>query len=582
MTAPTPSAAPSLWSVITVPLRRSLGAWILAIGVTLVGAISALILPLTATGVLEALALGDPLGPMVARLALVIAVAAIASGLGTHLLIRAGENLVFDVRRTTMQRLLSATVPSIRTSASGDLIARITGDAALLRQLALQAGVQILLGVVSIVGAIVLMARLDTTLLIVTLAVLVIPTLAVRFLMPHVRDATIEQRAATGDLADDVERVLSMHTTVKSMGAERLEARRIGSSSARVRDAGTRAGRWTALSVVASGLAVQLSFLVVLGIGAVRVDDGALSIAALVGFLLYAMQLSQPVTQVTQAFAVLQAGRAALERLSAVEELPTEADIEFGDDSVEPTLPHFVERASVRGRSGIAAAAFRDVELAFDGGPVLARLDGTVPASGVTAIVGPSGAGKSTALSMLVGFHVPRNGSVLVDGRAVSAWNVAALRRHVALVEQSAPIGGRTLREALTYGGVAIDERDLLPVVQQLGLARRFADLDRPIERGGTDLSGGERRRLALARAVLRRPSLLVLDEVTSQLDVESEQLVRELIVDVSRDTAVLLATHDSATLSLASHRLDLVGNDESMCEEAVSSPRPLAVGLGR
>jgi len=571
----TADPARSMWSVITVPLRESLRAWLLAIGVTLAGAAAALVLPLAATGVLEALALGEPLGPKVARLGLVIALAAAASGLGTHLLIRAGEGLVFDVRRATMSRLLSTTVPAMQRSAPGDLIARITGDAALLRQIALQAGVQVLLGIVSIVGAIVLMAYLDVVLLLVTVTVLVIPAFAVRVLMPKVRAATIEQRSATGDLADDVERVLSSFTTVKAMGAELSEARRVRDNAVRVRQAGTLAGRWTALSVVASGLAVQLSFLVVLGVGATRVEAGALTIASLVGFLLYAMQLSQPVTQVTQAMAVLQAGKAALERLAAVAELPVEEGVITDPDapcSVTSRPPRDQPSGACANGSGPhhLAAEFVGVVLGFGDDAPIARLDGEIPPTGVTAIVGPSGAGKSTALSTLVAFHDPRAGKVIVAGSPVDSWNVSDLRRHVALVEQSAPIGGRTLRDALTYGGVDVDEADLLSVVRRLGLADRFVDLDRQIDRGGSDLSGGERRRLALARAIVRRPALLVLDEVTSQLDSASERLVRDLVEEVAEHTAVLIATHDAATLSLATNRLEL------------SSPRRLAAGRHR
>jgi ABC-type multidrug transport system fused ATPase/permease subunit len=530
--------------------------WLTALAVLVAASAAGLLLPLAASDVLSALAADTPLGGPVWSLVALIAVAAVLQALGSFLVARSAEEVVCVMRRRSVRSLLGATVPAFREQSPGDLIARVTADAAYVRNVVMQAVVQLAVGVVNVVGAIVLMAYLDMPLLLITLGVVAVPCSALSLVMPRVREAAQRQRAAVGDLAGDLERVVGSFTAVKSAVAEVDEQCRLDQAIGDAGQAGVRLGFWNSAAAAISGLAVQAAFLVVIGVGAVRVQDGALSVAALVSFLLYAMQLSQPATQVTQSLTMLQSGRAALDRLEAIDQIEQEP---------ERRSPRIAAVAAAPRQSASFAARLCRVSTSY--GPHVALRDVSlhIPPTGVTALVGPSGAGKSTVLRVLIDFCELSAGYAEVADRAVRDWELDDLRRHVVLVEQDTPVLAGTLREALTYGLAGIDDRDLMTMIGCVGLDERFAGtgaLEQRVGHRGASFSGGERQRVAVARALLAQPHLLALDEATSQLDVVNEARICGLIADFATKRPVVLVSHRTSTLAIADRIVLLDGGE--------------------
>jgi ABC-type multidrug transport system fused ATPase/permease subunit len=171
-------------------------------------------------------------------------------------------------------------------------------------------------------------------------------------------------------------------------------------------------------------------------------------------------------------------------------------------------------------------------------------------------VVGPSGAGKSTILALVERFHDPDTGRVLLDGRDLREWRLNELRGLIAYVEQDAPVMAGTLRENLVYAtpGATDDElREALAACRlEPMLARLGGDLGAEILHRGSSVSGGERQRIAIARALLRRPRLLLLDEATSQLDATNEAALREVIEELAGRTTVLVVAHRLSTVRAA------------------------------
>jgi ABC-type multidrug transport system fused ATPase/permease subunit len=174
----------------------------------------------------------------------------------------------------------------------------------------------------------------------------------------------------------------------------------------------------------------------------------------------------------------------------------------------------------------------------------------------MTAIVGPSGAGKSTIFALLERYYEPQSGTVAVDGRDVRRWPLPELRAAIGYVEQDAPILAGTLRDNLRLATPEATENDLRAVVTLTRLDdlldRLPHGLDTPIGHRGTTLSGGEQQRIAIARAVLRRPRILLLDEATSQLDAVNELALRDLIEAMALTTTVVVVAHRLSTVTSA------------------------------
>ena len=503
--------------------------------------------PLAAKLVLEALAVDEGLASALLKLSALVVAAALTLGFGNFLVLRAAESVVLEGRRSLVHHILRLSMPGMRRQAPGDLLARVTADTTLLRQIAVQSLVQAILGTVMLVGALVLMAVVDMVLFATIVGVIIGLGLVIAVVMPRIRRSARNAQRSVGEMGSSLERVLGAFTTVKASGAEFVERQRVGAAAEAAYEQGVVTARWSSVAGTTAGLSIQVAFLIVLGVGGARVQSGAITVSTLVAFLLYVLYLTQPVLQLVNAGTYFQAGRAAVGRISEVTALPTEA--------VDPARP--AARAPLAGEP--AALAFEDVSFTYPGreSPALEDLSLAVPAGGLTALVGPSGAGKSTVLGLIERFYDPGEGRILLDGRDLREWDVVDLRANIAYVEQDAPVMAGTLRENLTYAApsATLDEvREALEITRlQPLLARLGGDLEAEIQHRGVSVSGGERQRIAIARALLRRPRLLLLDEATSQLDAVNEAALRDAVQEVSERTTVVVVAHRLSTVRSAS-----------------------------
>lgn len=517
--------------------------------VLLVGAgVLSLLQPLVVEDVLTAYAQGNEVAPDLLKLVALVLVAALALAVGNFLLLRAAERVVLAGRSGLVRHILRLPMKAMRGQAPGDLLARAAGDTSLLRQIVTQTLVQALTGVVMIVGTLVMMAVVDAVLLAVTVGVVVLLGGVVGVILPLIRRAALRAQESVGLMGAALERALSAFTTVKASGAEEVEAERVDAAARDAYDQGVVLARWGSVAGTAAGLAMQMAFLVVLGVGGARVSGGAISVATLTAFLLYVLYLAQPVMSLTDVGTYFQAARAAVQRLAEVTRLPTEPV----DRAPSPLL------TTDGCRTSAADLRFEDVAFTYPGRntPALDGFSLRIPATGLTALVGPSGAGKSTALSLIERFYAPDRGRVLLDGRDLRDWDLKDLRAGIGYVEQDAPVMAGTLRDNLAYAAPAATDDDLyaalaatrlLPLLERLG-----GDLDAAIDHHGTSLSGGERQRIAIARALVRRPRLLLLDEATSQLDAVNEAALREVVEELSTRTTVVVVAHRLSTVRSA------------------------------
>ena len=520
-----------------------------ALALGLLGALAALAQPLLVGAVLKAVRTGGSVLEPAALLVALFALDAAFSGLQGYLMGRTGEGVVFGVRRALVGRLLRMTVPEHDRRRTGDLLSRVGTDTTLLKAALAQSLTSIAVGVVVFFGAILLMALIDPLLLAVALACVVVATAAVLLAATKVREATEEAQERVGDLGAALERTIRAIRTVKISRAEGREEEAISGEARAAYEAGTRAAAYEALIGPATNVALQGSFVLVLGVGGARLASGKLALEDLVAFLLYLLYLVGPLVMVFASFAELQQGLAAMGRIREVLESP----IESGPPGAVPGV-------------GAGPAARLDrVGFGYGPGrPVLEDVSFEAQGPGLTALVGPSGAGKSTVFALLSRFYDAGSGSVSVGGTDVRHLPLHELRARVAYVEQDAPVLAGTVRQNLLYANPSASDAELEGAIDLANL-RAFVDglpegLETEVGDGGTLLSGGERQRIALARMLLARPQLLLLDEVTSQLDAANERALKETIRRVSETRAVVVIAHRLSTVVDADKILLLEG----------------------
>ena len=512
-----------------------------ALALGLLGALAALAQPLLVGAVLKAVRTGGSVGGPAALLAALFALDAVLSGLQGYLMGRTGEGVVFGVRRALVGRLLRMTVPEHDRRRTGDLLSRVGTDTTLLKAALAQSLTSIAVGVVVFFGAIFLMALIDPLLLAVALACVAVATAAVLLVATKVREATEEAQERVGALGAALERTIRAIRTVKISRAEGREEEAISGEARAAYEAGTRAAAYEALIEPATNVALQGSFVLVLGVGGARLASGELALEDLVAFLLYLLYLVGPLVMVFASFAELQQGLAAMGRIREVLESP----VESGPSGVAP---------GPAGAGAEPAARLDRVGFGYGPGrPVLEEVSFEVRGPGLTALVGPSGAGKSTVFALLSRFYDAGSGSVSVGGTDVRHLPLNELRARVAYVEQDSPVLAGTVRQNLLYANPVASDGELEETIDLANL-RAFVDglpegLETEVGDGGSLISGGERQRIALARMLLDHPRLLLLDEVTSQLDAANERALKETIRRVSETRAVVVIAHRLSTV---------------------------------
>jgi ABC-type multidrug transport system fused ATPase/permease subunit len=452
-----------------------------------------------------------------------------------------GASAGVELRRAAFARLVRLPVSSPSLERNGDLVTRLTTDVNRAQEAALDRWRVLVPNLLAMVGMAALMAVLSPPLAAITACV--VPLTGILFWVRQRRVAGAQgvARSRSGELAARIAELGRSIPTVQAFGREADEARRLDSAGRHAGGATVAAATVSARLAPLSDVVVAINLAVVLAMGAAQVRSHQLSMGGLVVFLTYLGAMQQPVRAFSRLSRTLGSGAASRARLN---EILAEPVLEERSDGIVlgPTAP-VVAADHVDYRYPHGRAALHDLTL-------------TLPAREITSIVGPNGAGKSTFLSLLLRLDDPNHGSITFDGVDARDIDLASLRRRVAFVPQDVWLTDGTLLDNVTYGTPSA-------TLEQLEAAARLALVDEfvgrlpagwatPLGEGGAALSGGQRRRVALARAVLRDCPVLLLDEPTTGLDAEAERLVIEAIKSVAAGRTTVIVTHDPELASIS------------------------------
>jgi ATP-binding cassette subfamily B protein len=521
-------------------------AWVITLSV--LGAAASLAQPLLVNQVITRVQHASPLGWLVWALVALVVIAGLISGYQHYLLQRTGEGVVLSTRRRLVARLLNLPIAQFDQRRTGDLVSRVGADSTALRAVLTQGLIDAIGGALTFFGALVGMAIVDPVLLGLTVLVIGVSVVVVVLLSGRIREASGWTQKKVGDLTATVERAISSVRTIRAAGATEREIAEVERDAQGAWRAGIRVARISAMVVPVAGIALQVSFLVVLGIGGYRVASGAISVANLVTFIIFLFMLVMPLGNAFGAITSVNSALGALGRIEEIIALP-------GEDA------HDARTASIADeRTDAPAIAFEKVEFSYPvpagesgSAPVLKGVSFEVPRGKRTALVGPSGAGKSTTLALIERFYDPTAGAIRIGGVDIAALPRDELRAQLGYVEQDAPALAGSLRDNLRLAAPGASDDDCRQVLEAVNLgevlARSPLGLDAPVGEEGVMLSGGERQRLAIARALLAAPPILLLDESTSSLDGRNEQLMRDAIDAVAEDRTMIVIAHRLSTV---------------------------------
>jgi ABC-type multidrug transport system fused ATPase/permease subunit len=539
-------------------IARGHGRWT-ALGMTLtvVALGMGMVQPLVVKRVIESAAQGPVALQAIALLIVLFVVQSIIEMAVRFALARTGEAMVLGIRLSLIDHLLRLRMPVYDRHRVGDLISRATNDSTALRKVIAEGLTDAVTGAIGVVGMLALMLWLDWVLFALVAALVAIGGLVLLSVMRGIRCAALHAQNVTGEMASDLERALSAIRTIRASQAEERERDRIGGKAESVYAASVHMAKLDAVVGPAAALAINGSFLAVLLVGGIRVASGTASVADLIAFLLYLRYLTVPVSAAFQSVSAIQQGIGALQRINEALALPGESEaapasaIVVSNGGAPPT-PAAAEAST-------ASLEFRDVWFSYDSErPVLRGVSFEVSKRGRVALVGLSGAGKSTIFALTERFYDPDRGQILFCGSDVRAIDRWEYRSRIGLVEQHVPVLYGTLRDNLTYARPDAGDHEIERVVELANLTSVISRLPRGLNSDvgehGMLLSGGERQRVVIARSLLARPELLLLDEPTSHLDPVNEAAFDQAVEQISKECALLVIAHRFSTVGAADH----------------------------
>jgi ATP-binding cassette subfamily B protein len=445
-----------------------------------------------------------------------------------------------DVRGAVFRKVTDFSQVETNLFGSPSLITRNTNDVTQVQMVIVMALNVMILAPIMCVGGIIMALREDVPLssllvVIIPLMFLVIGTLATRA-MPLFRAMQVKIDRINQLMRENLSGIRVIRAFVRT----EHEEQRFDVGNADLTDTSLRVNRLFALMIPALFAILNLSTVAILWFGGLRIDSGAMPIGNLLAFLQYVMQILFAVMMATIMFIMVPRAMASAERIAKV--LETEVSL------TDPEAPADVSTA--RG-----LVEFRDLEFRYPGAeePVLRGITFTASPGQTTAIVGSTGSGKSTLINLLPRFYDATEGGVLIDGVDVRDMRQEDLWALIGLIPQQAYLFGGTVASNLRYGNEQATDDDLwhaLGIAQAQGFVSEMqGGLEAPIDQGGTNVSGGQRQRLAIARALVKRPQVLVFDDSFSALDFKTDSLLRAALREDTADATVIIVAQRVGTI---------------------------------
>ncbi len=460
----------------------------------------------------------------------------------SYLMSWVGQRVVIDIRGAIFRKLQRLSMSFYDKNKTGTIMSYVTNDVAALQVAMVDKAVELVTEGLVLIGSIAAMLWLDWKLTLFTFCTFPVVLWFMDFFGKKIRRNGGRIQECTAELTSVLQEVVSSARVVKSFVREDYEIKRFDAQNMTNFYANMKNIKLNALLTPTVELVAAIGVTVVMWYGGMSVINGAITAGSLVAFLVYAVNIANPIKRLTKVVASIQQALAAGERVFGI--LDLEENIkELPSAKLLPPVQGYVE--------------FKHVDFAYNKDEqVIEDLSFKVNRGQIVAIVGPSGAGKSTIASLLPRFYDVTNGSIVIDGMDIRDVTLNSLREQVGIVPQETLLFNGSVYDNILYGRLDATKEEVEAAAKAanahdfiMGLPEGY---DTMLGDRGVNISGGQRQRISIARAILKNPQILILDEATSALDTESERIVQEALDRLMVGRTSFVIAHRLSTIKNA------------------------------
>ena len=459
--------------------------------------------------------------------------------LTSYLSSKIGMGFSRDLRKKVYEKVESFSLTEINEMGTASLITRTTNDINQVQMVVIMMMRMMLSAPIMIVGALIMALRKDVELSKVILVVIpiIIVTIAIiaKFTLPMFQ----KMQNKIDKLNLVVRENLTGIRVIRVFNKVEAEQERFNQASLEVSRIATMANRLMGALMPLMMLILNLSIIAVIWFGGIRINDGDLMVGDLMAFIQYLTQVMFSLLMLTMMFVLIPRAQASAVRINEVLEM--ESPIQEPKEAIQPQLKGYVE--------------FKNVSFGYEGAEeyAISNISFVAKPGEVTAIIGGTGSGKSSILNMIPRFYDAAKGEVLVDGVNVRDMNQQELRSKIGYVPQKAMLFTGTIRDNILYGKEdATDEevRHALDIAQATDFVSKMKEgIESPISQGGTNVSGGQKQRLSIARAIVRKPEIYLFDDSFSALDFKTDAQLRAALKKETKDSTVIIVAQRVSTV---------------------------------
>lgn len=507
--------------------------------VVIVGTLSGIYAPALQSNAIDRIAgvREGPLGPtllMMLAAYLIYCLAQLVQGLlSAHL----SQRVVGRMREDLFGKIVALPLRHLDRHAHGDLMSRMTNDVENLSTTLSQSLPSLFSGVLTIVGTLAIMFWFCWQLALLSGITILLTVLATKLLSRQVRRYSRRRQMLLGQLNGTVEEMLSGYRTVVAYNRQASTSDAFCETADQLTRAGIRTEIFSGvMGPVMNGIG-NVSFVIIAAFGGYFAIRGIISVGVISAFIVYAKQFSRPLNEIAQLYGQLQTAIAGAERVFVVLD-------ENSEDDTGETLAD-AEGAPLR---------FQHVDFAYaPGQPVICDFNLTVPPGCKVALVGATGSGKTTITNLLLRFYDLDDGAIFVGDQNIAACSRSSLRRQMAVVLQDTVLFSDTIRQNLTYGNADASDAEIARALEESRCSEWLRQLpeglDTVLGSGGDTLSQGQRQLLAIARAFIADPCILILDEATAGVDTRTERAIQDAMQRIMRGRTSIVIAHRLSTI---------------------------------